>query len=129
MVAVTALRNAIATALTNDGVWSVFSFPPMSPIANSVIIQDADPFLVPSNNSYSSISPMASFKITGIVPLLDNQGSLNDIEGFMAQIFLKLSSSSLVFKFGSVSAPTVLGVDAGQMLSSDLNISILTSWE
>ena len=128
MVAVTALRSTLATALTNDGVWQVFSFPPASPIANSIIISPDDPYLEPQNNQQNSISPQANFKITIIVPLLDNQGSLNDIETFLVGVFNKLASSSLNIRMGNFTSPTVLGVDVGQMLSSDLSISILTSW-
>ena len=128
MVAVTALRSTLATALTNDGVWQVFSFPPASPIANSIIISPDDPYLEPQNNQQNSISPQANFKITIIVPLLDNQGSLNDIETFLVSVFNKLAASSLNIRMGNFTAPTVLGVDAGQMLSSDLSISILTTW-
>ena len=128
MVAVTALRSTIATAITNDGVWSVFSFPPASPIANSVIVSPDDPYIEPQNNLQNSISPMANFKLTMIVPMFDNQGNLADIETFMVQLFNKLASSSLNFRVGTMSAPNVLAVDAGQMLSSDLSVSILTSW-
>lgn len=128
MVAVTALRSTLATALANDGVWQVFSFPPASPIANSIIISPDDPYLEPQNNQQNSISPQANFKITIIVPLLDNHGSLNDIETFLVGVFNHLAASSLNIRMGNFTAPTVLGVDAGQMLSSDLSISILTSW-
>jgi len=126
--ALTTLRSTLATALTNDGVWSVFAYPPASPIANSVIIQPDDPYLEPSNNQYNSISLMANFKITSIVPMFDNQGNLADIETFIVAVFNKLATSGLNIKVGTLSAPTVLPVDAGQMLASELSISILTTW-
>jgi len=126
--ALTTLRSTLATALTNDGVWSVFAYPPASPIANSVIIQPDDPYLEPSNNQYNSVSPMANFKITSIVPMFDNQGNLADIETFIVAVFNKLATSGLNIKVGTFSAPTVLPVDAGQMLASELSISILTTW-
>jgi hypothetical protein len=128
MVAITALRSTLATALSNEGVWSVFSFPPASPIANSVIIQPDDPYVEPQNNSYNTIAPLAHFKIVGIVPMFDNQGNLADIESYMVQIFNKLSTSGLSFNISALTAPSVLPVDAGQMLSSELSISILTTW-
>ena len=128
MVAVTALRSTIAAAIANDGVWSVFSFPPASPIANSVIVSPDDPYIEAQNNLQATISPMANFKLTMIVPMFDNQGNLADIETFMVDLFNKLASSSLNFRVGTMSAPSVLAVDAGQMLSSDLSVSILTSW-
>jgi len=126
--ALTTLRSTLATALTNDGVWSVFAYPPASPIANSVIIQPDDPYLEPSNNQYNSISPMANFKITSIVPMFDNQGNLADIETFIVAVFSKLATSGLNIKVGTLSAPNVLPIDVGQMLASDLSISILTTW-
>ena len=126
--AITTLRSTLATALTNDGVWSVFTFPPASPIANSVIISWDDPMLEPQNNQYNSIAPQANCKITMIVPLFDNQGNLIDIENFIVAMFNKLSTSALNVKVGNVSAPTVSPNDTGQMLMAEMSISILSSW-
>ena len=126
--AITTLRSTLATALTNDGVWSVFSFPPASPIANSVIINWDDPMLDPQNNQYNSISPQANFKLTMIVPLFDNNGGLIDIENFIVAVFNLLATSNLNVKVGSVSAPTVSPNDTGQMLMAEMSISILSSW-
>ncbi len=128
MVAITALRSTLAAALSNDGVWSVFSFPPASPIANSVIISPDDPYIDPQNNQYNSISPQANFRITMIVPLFDNNGNLIDIENFIVAVFNKLATSGLNVKVQSVSAPTVSPNETGQMLMSELSISILSSW-
>jgi hypothetical protein len=128
MVAITALRSTLATALSNDGVWSVFSFPPASPIANSVIISPDDPYLDPQNNQYNTISPQANFRITMIVPLFDNNGNLIDIENFIVAVFGKLANSGLNIKVQSVSAPTVSPSETGQMLMSEMSISILSSW-
>jgi hypothetical protein len=126
--AITTLRSTLATALTNDGVWSVFSFPPASPIANSVIISPDDPYIDPQNNQYSSISPQVNFRITMIVPLFDNNGNLIDIENTIVAVFGLLASSGLNVKVQSVSAPTVSPNETGQMLMSEISISILSSW-
>jgi len=128
VAAITTLRSTLATALTNDGVWSVFSFPPASPIANSVIISPDDPYIDPQNNQYSSISPQVNFRITMIVPLFDNNGNLIDIENTIVAVFGKLASSGLNVKVQSVSAPTVSPNETGQMLMSEISISILSSW-
>ena len=127
-VAVTTLRSTIASALTNDGVWSVFSYPPASPIANSVIVQPDDPYLDPSNGNFNTVGPTANFIITMIVPMFDNQGNLQGIENFMVAVFNKLSNSGLHFGVGSVSGVKVLGIDSGQMLSADMQINLITSW-
>jgi hypothetical protein len=41
----------------------------------------------------------------------------------------KLAASSIVMNIGSVSAPSVLTVQSGDLLTVDVNISILSSWE
>jgi hypothetical protein len=128
-VAVTTLRSTLATLLENSGVWQVFSYPPASPIANSLIIQPDDPYIEPSNNIYSSVAPKVNFRLVMIVPMLDNQGNLNGIEDFVVGVFNKLAAiTTLKISVGNISAPNVLSASAGEMLSADLTISIMTSW-
>jgi len=128
MTAITTLRASIASALTDNTKYSVFSFPPATPIANSVIVTPADPYIEPTNNDYTSISPMANFKISILVPLLDNEGNLAGIETDVVRVFSLLEASSIVFKVGSVSAPSVLSLASGDLLTCDIAISTLTEW-
>ncbi len=126
--ALTTLRSTIATALANAGVWSTFSYPPATILANSVIVAPGDPYLTTSNNSQNSINPQANFKIIMTVPMYDNQGNLAGIEDTIVAVFNKLANSSLVFNVGSVSAPSVLNAESGALLTSDLQITVLTTW-
>ena len=126
-VAVTTLRSTIATALSNPAVWQVFSFPPASPLANSVVVEPDDPYIVPSNNQHITVAPLANFRIKLYLPLLDNQGSLMDIEEFIVGIFTKLAASSLNYNIGSVSGVSVDST-AGDLLTTEIRLSILTSW-
>jgi len=128
MTAITTLRSSIASALTDNSKYSVFAFPPATPIANSVIVTPADPYIVPSNNDYTAISPLANFKISILVPLLDNEGNLAGIETDIVQVFSLLEASSIVFNVGSVSAPSVLSIASGDLLTCDIAISTLTEW-
>jgi len=128
MTAITTLRTTIASALTDNSLYSVFSFPPATPIANSLILTPADPYIVPSNNDYTAIAPMANFTISIIVPLLDNQGNLAGIEADVVRVFALLEASSIVFNVGSVSAPSVLTIATGDLLTCDIAISTLTEW-
>jgi hypothetical protein len=128
MPAITTLRSSIASALTDNTKYSVFAFPPATPIANSVIVTPADPYIVPSNNDYTSIAPMANFTITILVPLLDNEGNLAGIETDILRVFQLLEASSIVFNVGSVSAPSVLSIASGDLLTCDIAISTLTEW-
>ena len=124
---ITTLRTTIAAALA-DATYSTFAFPPATMVANSVIVAPADPYLTPSNNSQASISPMANFKIIVTIPMFDNASNLIGIEDTIVAVFNKLASSSIVFNVGGVSAPSVLSVAAGDYLTADLQISVLTSW-
>ena len=126
--AITTLRASLATALANANVWSTYSFPPPTITANSVIVAPADPYITPSNNSYASISPLANLKIIMTVPMLDNHGNLNGIETLAVAVFNKLAASNIVMNVGSMSAPSVLSVQSGDLLTASFDISVLTSW-
>jgi hypothetical protein len=124
---ITTLRTTIAAALA-DASYSTFAYPPSTMLANSVIVAPADPYLTPSNNSQAGISPMANFKIIVTIPMFDNEGNLQGIETTFCTVFNKLAASAIVFNVTSVSAPSVLSVASGDLLTVDLQISILTSW-
>ena len=128
MTAITTLRTTIATALTDNSLYSVYAFPPASPIPNSVIVTPADPYIEPNNNQWATIAPMANFKITVIVPLLDNEGNLNGIEQMAVAVVNKLMASTLKLNVGSVSAPSVMSVAQGDLLTCDIAVSTLTEW-
>ena len=128
MTAITTLRSSIATALADNTKYSVFSFPPATPIANSVIVGCGDPYIEPTNNDRTAISPKANFRISILVPLLDNEGNLAGIEADVVKVFQLLEASSIVFNVGSVSAPSVLSIASGDLLTCDIAISTLTEW-
>jgi hypothetical protein len=61
--------------------------------------------------------------------MFDNQGNLNGIEDMIVGVFNKLAASTtLKISVGNVSAPTVLSGVAGEMLTSEMSVSIMTSW-
>ena len=128
MAAISTLREGLALALVDNTKWSVFSFPPATPIANSCIISPSDPYISPSNNSYNTIAPMANFTISVMVPLLDNEGNLNGIEDNIVRVFNLLAASSYTYNVTEVSAPAVLSAVSGDLLTCNINISVLTSW-
>jgi hypothetical protein len=126
--AITTLRANIAAALANANVWNTYSYPPATITANSVIVSPAENYITPSNNSYASVSPLANFRIIMTCPMLDNQGNLQGIETMAVAVFNKLASSSIKLNIGAMSAPSVLEVQSGSLLTADFSISVLTSW-
>ncbi len=95
-VAITNLRTTLAEAVRDDSKWQTFAFPPATIMANSVIVTPNDPYIAPSNNHYSSISPMANFKLIMTVPMFDNEGNLQGIEDTMAAMYRLLAFSTLL---------------------------------
>jgi len=126
--AITTLRSTLANDLSNTGIWNTFSFPPATLIPNSVVVTVGDPYIVPSNNDQTSIAPLANFKIMICVPALDNQGNLAGIEDFIVAVVNKLNASSLVLNISSVSAPAIASMASGDLLTSEITVSILTNW-
>jgi hypothetical protein len=126
-VAITNLRGTLATALTDNTRWQTFAYPPATVLANSLIISPNDPYLVPNNNQWN-ISPTARFRLTLTVPLYDNQGNLNGIEDSLVALFNKISVSTLSITVGGVSAPSIMTVPSGDLLSVEIDIETLTTW-
>lgn len=126
---ITTLRTTLATALVDNSKWQTFSFPPSTVLANSVIVSPADEYITPSNNHHITISPMANFKLVITCPLYDNEGNLNGIEDFVCSVFKKLAESSLTYNVSAISAPSILNAASGELLSCEMSVSILTSWE
>jgi hypothetical protein len=129
-VAITTLRQTIADALANAGVWQTFSFPPPNIMANSVIVAPADPYIVPANGHFNqaAIRPQANFKIIMTEVAYDNQGNLAAIEDTMIAVFNKLANSAIVFSVTAISAPTIIDAASGRLLMSELSITVLTTW-
>ena len=71
---------------------------------------------------------MANLKIIMTVPMFDNEGNLNGIETMAVAVFNKLAASSIKMNVGAMSAPSVLDVQSGSLLTADFSISTLTSW-
>ena len=126
--AISTLRATIASALTDNTLYSVFAFPPATPIVNSVVISPADPYITPTNNGRTTVAPLANFNLNIFVPLLDNEGNLNGIEEMVVAVFGKLAASSIVYNVGDVSAPSVMSAATGDLLTCSMQVSVLTSW-
>jgi hypothetical protein len=130
--AISTLRKNIADALTANTTYQVFSFPPATIQANSVIVVPDDPYMVPSNDSFNTVGFTANFKLIITVPLFDNQGNLIGIEGAVVTMFNALAAStangSLAYNVGTVSQPQVLNAASGDLLTCEMAISLVTSW-
>ena len=126
--AITTLRGTLATDLANAGVWSTFAYPPATLLANSVVVTPSDPYIVPSNNDHVTVLPLANFRILITKPALDNQGNLAGMEDYIVAVVTKLAASALTLNISSISAPAIVSAQSGDLLVSEITVSILTSW-
>ena len=126
--AITTLRSTLASTLTNAGVWSVFAYPTPTLLANSVVITPGDPYIVPSNNDEVSVNPLANFKVLITKPALDNQGNLAGMEDYILAVVTKLAAATYQMNISSISAPAMIAAASGDLLVSEITVSILTSW-
>ena len=130
--AISTLRQTLATALQANTVYQVFAYPPATIQANSVVIIPDDPYMEPSNDSWATVGFTANFKLMITVPLFDNQGNLQGIEEAVVTMFNALFAATeadqIAYNVGSISQPQVLGVPSGDLLSCEMQISLITSW-
>ena len=130
--AITTLRQTLATVLTANTTYQVFAYPPATIQANSVIIIPDDPYLSPSNDSWATVGPTANFRLMITVPLFDNAGNLQGIENAVVTMFNALytatTNDTIAYNVGEISAPQVLSVASGDLLSCEMQISLMTSW-
>jgi len=130
--AITTLRQTLADVLAANTVYQVFAYPPATIQANSVIVVPDNPYLTPSNDSWATVGPTANFKLLITVPLFDNQGNLQGIEIALVTMFNALftatENDTIAYNVGSISEPQVLSVASGDLLTCEMQISLVTSW-
>lgn len=130
--AISTLRETVAQVLTDNTVYQVFSYPPATILANSVVIIPDDPYLEPSNDSWATVGPMANLKLLITVPLFDNKGNLQGIEKAVVTMFNALfagtEADTIAYSVGSVSQPQVLNAASGDLLTCEMAISLMTTW-
>jgi hypothetical protein len=126
------LRKDLGEALAANTVYQVFIYPPQTIQANSVVIIPDDPYITPSNDSWATVGPTVNFKLLITVPLFDNQGNLMGIEDAVVTMFNALFAATqadqISYNVGTISQPQVLSVASGDLLSCEMQISLVASW-
>lgn len=126
---ITTLRSTIATALADptNTKWQTFSYVPATILPYSVIVAYGTPMLETTNNQWAT-APLANFKILMTVPIMDNQGNLAQLEEIVTDVFNLLSASSLNVTVRSIGEPMTMDLESGSLLTSEMNISLMTAW-
>ena len=119
------VRAAVAAQLTNDTEWSTFAFPPAVPQPLSVVIEPDDPYIV-STNGKSSLHAMIRLRARMYVPLLDNQGNLEQLERIASLVRLAIVDATQ--NVGDLSQPQVLDIETGALLTAYFPFETLAEW-
>jgi hypothetical protein len=93
-----------------------------------VVITPGDPYITPTNNDEISVNPLANFKVIITKPAFDNQGNLAGIEDYILAVVTKLAAATYQMNISSISAPAIVNAASGDLLVSEITVSILTEW-
>ena len=119
------VRAAVAAQLTNDTEWSTFAYPPAVPQPLSVVLEPDDPYIV-STNGKSSLHAMIRLRARMYVPLLDNQGNLEQLERLATLVRLAIIDATQ--NVGDLSQPQALVLDTGDLLTAYFPFETLAEW-
>jgi hypothetical protein len=61
--------------------------------------------------------------------MFDNNANLQGIEAMAVAVFNKLAAAPIQINIGAMSAPSLLEVASGSLLTADFTITTLTKWE
>jgi len=113
------VRDSIALALTNSGVWEVHTYPVPTPMPKSIIIVPASDWVTPLTVGRKSVELRFTLKLTANTA--DNQADLISLEDMIEDV-IALLPSWLVFE--GVSAPTELQVATSYLTTCDMTVRV-----
>lgn len=118
-------RDALAAQLTAATTYSVHSYPQAIPQALSVQFTPDDPYVV-STNQKQNLTAMMRLKVELFTPIFDNQGNLEQIETMAAKVRDLINDN--VQNIGDLSAPRVISMETGDLLTAYFPVEVLVNW-
>mgnify|MGYP006921417691 FL=1 len=113
------VRDSIAAALANPGIWEVHTYPVPTPMPKSIIITPAADWVSPLTTGRKSVELRFSLKLTANTA--DNQADLITLEDMIEDVIGLLPSWLL---FEGVSAPTELQVGTAYLTTCDMTVRV-----
>lgn len=113
------IRDDIATALANPGIWEVHTYPIPTPMPKSIIIVPASDWVTPLTTGRKSVELRFNLKLTANTA--DNQADLITLEDMIEDIIPLLPSWLL---FEGVSAPTEFQVGTAYLTTCDMTVRV-----
>lgn len=113
------VRQDIADALDNPGVWEVHTYPIPTPMPKSIIILPAGDWISPLTSGRTSVELRFVLKLTANTA--DNQADLIALED-MVEAVIPLLPSWLLME--GVSAPTEFQVGTAYLTTCDMTVRV-----
>ena len=118
-------RQDLATQIANNTTYSTFSFPQPIPQALSVQVVPDDPYTEDTNQKVS-LATKLRLRVEMFVQIWDNQGNLEQIETIAATVRQAILDN--VQNCGNLSAPRIISLETGDLLTAYFPVEILTNW-
>lgn len=119
------VRAVIAAQLRNDAEWTTYAYPPPVPQPLSVVLEPDDPYVV-STGGKSSVLATIRLRARMYVPLLDNQGNLEQLERLATLVRLAIVDGTQ--NVGDLSQPQAVSLDSGDLLTAYFPFETLAEW-
>lgn len=113
------VRDSIAAALANPGIWEVHTYPVPTPMPKSIIITPAADWVSPLTAGKKSVELRFALKLTANTA--DNQADLITLEDIIEDVIGLLPSWLL---FEGVSAPSELQVGTAYLTTCDMTVRV-----
>lgn len=113
------VRDDIAKALANPGIWEVQTYPVPTPMPRSIIIVPASDWVTPLTTGRTSVELRFALKLTANTA--DNQADLLALED-MIEAIIPLLPSWLMME--GVSAPTEFQVGTAYLTTCDMTVRV-----
>lgn len=118
-------RTALASQIASATTYNVFSYPQPIPQALSVQLTPDDPYTEDTNQK-ATLATKLRLRIEIFVPIWDNQGNLEQLETIAQTIRPKILDATQ--NCGNLTAPRVVSLETGDLLTASFPVEILTNW-
>lgn len=119
----TDIREYIAEALADDSQYQTFAWPPMTPIANSIAIEPAAPWIEPLTVGKGVL---VNWLIKIYANAMDNRNDLVTLENMVTTVIANIPGGTA---FSEVSQPNVIDLGNNTLTVCEITLSVAVDIE
>lgn len=119
----TEIREYIADAIADDSQYQTFAWPPMTPIANSVAIEPANPWIEPLTVGKGVL---VNWLVKIYANAMDNRNDLVTLENMVTTVIANIPDGTA---FSEVSQPNLLDLGNNMLTVCEITLSVAVDIE